>query len=478
MPGSGPGKLIADEKDVARHWTNSSVLAFAGDRDPIEAVTERARALVTRALDQDWSGPPFDPIKLANLLGVDVRPLADIPDARTVPIGEDRFQIDYNPNRPSGRVRYSIAHEIAHTLFPDCAKRVRNRVAHSNATVDEWQLEALCNIAAAEILMPFGTFPSASDRLTDIDRVLALQKQFKVSTEALLLRIVSIAPVACAAFSASQIEGGSRRGRWRVEYVIGSSSWPEGALRSSLLPADTTVHECVSGVGYTARCEEVWDDRPVHVEAVALPPYPGSITPRVAGFACLAGEARADAPPSLVEVVGDALQPRGTGKKIVAHVVTDKAQTWGGSGFASAVRQQWSEVHDDFSTWAGQFGRNLRLGRVRFCDASPDLTVASMVAQHGYGAARSARIRYVALEQCLEEVFKTAAAIGANIHLPRIGTGHGGGSWPIIRDMLETAAARWRVGATVYRLPTRDSEVSQERLSFTAIGRGEADLKA
>ena len=454
------------------------MLALAGDRDPIEAVTEQARALVTRALDQDWTGPPFDPIKLASLLGFDVRPLADIPDARTVPVGEDRFRIDYNPNRPSGRVRYSVAHEIAHTLFPDCAKRVRNRVAHANATVDEWQLEALCNIAAAEILMPFGTFPSASDRLTDIDRVLTLQKQFKVSTEALLLRIVRIAPVTCAAFSASQVEEGSRRGRWRVDYVIGSSSWPEGALRGALLPSDTRVHECASGVGYTARCDEEWDDRQVHIEAVALPPYPGSITPRVAGFVSFTDEASASAPPSLVEVVGDALRPRGTGRKIVAHVVTDKAQTWGGGGFAATMRQKWAAVHEDYAVWAGPFGRNLRLGNVRFCDASDDVSVASMVAQHGYGAARSARIRYVALEQCLVEVFREAAAVGATIHLPRIGTGHGGGSWPIIRDMLETAAARWRVAATVYRLPTRETEVSQERLTFAAMGHGNTDSKA
>jgi O-acetyl-ADP-ribose deacetylase (regulator of RNase III) len=462
---------------LLRHWTNPSVLALAGDRDPIEAVTERARELVTRALDEDWVGPPFDPIKLASILGFDVRPLADIPDARTVSIGADRFRIDYNPNRPSGRVRYSIAHEIAHTFFPDCGERVRNRLAHANATLDEWQLEALCNIAAAEILMPFGSFPAASERLTDIDRVIALQKQFKVSTEALLLRIVRIAPSMCAAFSASQVEEGSRRGRWRVDYVVGSSSWPEGAVRGTLLPPDTRIQECAGGIGFTTRSDEVWDGRSTHVEAVALPPYPGAITPRVAGFVSLADEASASAALALLEVVGDALQPRGAGPNIVAHVVTDKAQTWGGGGFAAALRQRWPHVHEDFSAWAGQFGRNLQLGRVRFCDAPDSIRVASMVAQHGYGAARTARVRYVALEQCITEVFREAADAGATVHLPRIGTGHGGGSWPIIRDMVESAAAQWRVSAVVYRLPTRESEVSQERLVFAAVGHGGAGSK-
>src|SRR5260370_36865772 len=38
--------------------------------------------------------------------------------------------------------------------WPVCAERVRNRARMPFGEGDEWQLEALCNIAAAEILMP------------------------------------------------------------------------------------------------------------------------------------------------------------------------------------------------------------------------------------------------------------------------------------------------------------------------------------
>jgi hypothetical protein len=141
---------------TAEAWTNESVLRFANGREPVQALVEAARNLILNAIDEGWSGPPFDPMRLAELRGIQVSPRGDIPDARTVPPGQNRLVIGYNPTRPNGRVRYSIAHELAHTLFPDCGAKVRNRGRHGGGT-DDWQLEALCNIAAAEILMPVGS---------------------------------------------------------------------------------------------------------------------------------------------------------------------------------------------------------------------------------------------------------------------------------------------------------------------------------
>jgi hypothetical protein len=143
--------------ETRQKWTNPSVIEFAKDRDPVEAITNAARDVVVRAIDQGWVGPPFDPLVLADMLKLEVVPRADVPEARTVPMGRSSVYIEFNPNRPQSRVRFSIAHEIAHTLFPDCAKTMRHRLAQRDANGDEWQLEALCNIAAAEFLMPMGS---------------------------------------------------------------------------------------------------------------------------------------------------------------------------------------------------------------------------------------------------------------------------------------------------------------------------------
>lgn len=142
-------------------WTNQSVLRFAEGRDPVEAIVARARQIVVDAIDAGWRGPPFDPLSLAaDFLHVPVAANPDVSDARTVSAARDRLRIEFNPNRPRGRLRYSLAHEIAHTLFSDCGERVRNRGSHEDQLPDDWQLEALCNIAAAEFLMPVGSFPT------------------------------------------------------------------------------------------------------------------------------------------------------------------------------------------------------------------------------------------------------------------------------------------------------------------------------
>ena len=87
--------------------------------------------------------PPYDPFALAEHLKIPVVARQDIPEARTVP-SKQGFLIEFNPNRPRNRVKYSICHEIAHTCFPDCAERVRNRLTHEKMKGEDWQLETLC----------------------------------------------------------------------------------------------------------------------------------------------------------------------------------------------------------------------------------------------------------------------------------------------------------------------------------------------
>ena len=149
-------------------WTHPSIHALAGQRDPVAVITERARNVVERATQDGWSGPPFDPFQLAERLGITVTPREDLLDARILAEAAGRFHIEYNPLRPKARVRYSLAHEIAHTLFPDCAKETRHRLKASTLRGDDWQLELLCNLGAAEILMPRGSF--AELRRTDLSR--------------------------------------------------------------------------------------------------------------------------------------------------------------------------------------------------------------------------------------------------------------------------------------------------------------------
>ena len=184
-------------------WTNRSVIALAGDRDPIAEVTSRARSIVLDAMEEGWTGPPYDPFALAEFLGIPTLALEDVPDAR-VGYRSGSFSVEYNPNRQRSRIRFSIAHEIGHTLFPDCSDLVRNRVALKKAELDEWQLELLCNLAAAEFLMPIGALHDLQSQVMTMDAVLWMQQQFEVSTEAILLRMARLTTDRSAAFAASR----------------------------------------------------------------------------------------------------------------------------------------------------------------------------------------------------------------------------------------------------------------------------------
>ena len=449
------------DKTLTRHhvrvWTNASVrelLTIVGESDPVRAITRRAREVALDAMDKGWTGPPFDPLQLADHLGIAISPRHDVRDARTLPGPAGGVRVEFNPNRPSARVRYSIAHEIAHTLFPDCRDRIRQRSLHDEVQGDEWQLEAICNVGAAELLMPLGSLKSAKDSDLTIEELLALRRQFEVSMEALLIRIVRLTDAPVAMFCASKFETGRHQGRFSLSYTIGSQGWPGINFDDDAPPSNTVLSECTA-IGYTAAATESWGGTRVHVEAVGIPPYPGSRFPRVVGVLKPINKVAADqsGATSLKFVRGNALKPRGTGPRMVVHIVNDKTPNWGGGGFAEALKKRWPATQADFRQMIAQHRRFLALGNARICSLPDGVLVASVVAQKGYGESASPRIRYTALRRGLETVAEAAAQKGATVHMPRIGTGQGGGSWSVIEDIVQTAFGERGVSVTVYDLP-------------------------
>lgn len=434
------------------------MVALAGSRDPVEVITERARALILSAMEAGVAGPPFDPFALATYIKIAVVPREDITDARTVPAGPDKVRIEFNPNRPRARVRYSIAHELAHTLFPDCIQRIRHRAVRAEMRHHDAQLETLCNIGAAELLMPIGSFPSLRDESLSIDHLMDLRHTYDVSSEALLLRVVRVTNQPCMMFCASRNEAGELAGRYQVDYAVSSRSWSERLVSGSVMPVGSAAEQCTA-IGFTAkgREEEIDQLGQVQIECVGIPPYPGRRYPRVVGIISPAKVQRSEIA-RITYLKGDATEPRGTAFRLIAHIVNDKAPTWG-AGFALFVRKKWPGVQEDFKRWAAEHKQQFALGSVHISTVSESMRICHMIAQHGYGPSPRPRIRYVALRLCLARVADEALRVGATVHVPRIGTGQAGGSWEIVSELIEEALCKRGTSVTVYDLPANRAAV-------------------
>jgi Zn-dependent peptidase ImmA (M78 family) len=361
--------------------------------DPVNAIIHHARRLVLDAIERGWSGPPYNPFALAEMCGMQVLPTEAVMDARTTSGSDGRFKIEFNPQRPAARMRYSIAHELGHTLFPDCAVETRNRATHQQMKDDDWQLESLCNIAAAEILMPFGTLQEEATIRPSVDRVLDLRRKYRVSCEAVANRLIRMSAYPCCAFL-SRLD--AKASRYTVEYQIKSSALKaEPQLyRGTLLPRSSKASACTA-IGVTEREDAKWvsSGKTWFIEYLGISPNSGEPRARVLALAFPPAPENFAIEQSLRILQGDATEPFGAGQKLLLQVVNDQATVWGG-GFAKQARKKWPAAQAAFAKWA--YGRqNLKLGNSHSFKVRADLSLVSLVAQHGFGkAARGPRLRY------------------------------------------------------------------------------------
>lgn len=431
---------------AAIDWTNESVLKFADGHDPISAIQMTARAVVLEAVDHGWHGPPFSPIELARLLGIGVVANMNVVDARTV-FQQHKPIIEYNPRQSRSRVRFSIAHEIGHTLFPDASDTVRYRSGPPSAA-DGWQLELLCNLAASEFVLPFGSLPSSNENMS-IEKLMEDRVRYDVSTEAYLIRVARSAQSSVAAFSASPLSV-EEQSRYQIDYVVSSAIAPKYRWHGMVLSEDSAVSRCTA-IGYTDRGLENWGTpKSTQIECVGIPGYPGSLLPRVAGLIRFDAKQEGHSPISYFH--GDALKPRGNGKKLVCQLVNDQAYRWGG-GFAREAAQRFPTAEREFTAWISSIAREKRLGRVHISRSTDGVAIASLVAQSGFGKSELPRIRYQALEQCFRTISTYATSDDYSVHMPKIGTGVSGGTWESVADIINDTLVATGTEVIVYGLP-------------------------
>ena len=174
------------------HPSIQALLAAEGGDDPLVAIQRRARKFVTKAMKLGWIGPPFDLRKLARMRGYSVETSTQFDEDHDACILPGRILV--NARRSPVRQRYSVAHEMIHTLFPDYKQKLKREGRLWRRQADDSELEQLCQTAAAEVLMPYAPFQERAETYgRDMEGLLRLAKDFDSSVEATARRLVGTA---------------------------------------------------------------------------------------------------------------------------------------------------------------------------------------------------------------------------------------------------------------------------------------------
>lgn len=451
-----------------RSWNHISVkrlIEESGNPDPIDEIKSRARNLVIRAFEKGWDGPPYSPIQLAKLLGIDIIPNDSVLDACIVPknIG---FQIQYNPFQRPTRINFSVSHEIAHTLFSDCADSIRNR---ENFPSENRQLEQLCNAAAAEIQLPYAIFSNDANSFTpSMHGLIDLAKEYNASLESVFIRYTEVVDKPCAIL----IGIFQSENRIVIDYHKSSRSFPISLPENIEIPKESNVYECTLP-GWTSEEEttswEVFNANSYKIYSVGISPYRRDNKPRV-GILVLPTNNRvnktSDDNGKVVLVYGDATKPRGKGKKIIAQVVNTGAAL--GRGFGYSLSKNYPIIKEELQKWKKEKG-NFVLGSSRLISVNSNLYVFQMLAQKGiFPTGLEIPLRYKELRMCLIDLRNAAISLGCSIHMPAIGAGQAGGNWDIIIGMIHDELINYNINVTIYLLPGKPI-TKKERSNLTVF---------
>ncbi len=164
-----------------------------------EDVRRKANRLVRKATERlpGFSSPPFDPRALARALGVPVHFTPDLRDLDALIVHRrGTFHILANSNVMNARrLNFTLAHEIGHLFFAGAEHKVHLRARDRRVydqTPEGRSLERLCDLAAAELLMPSRWFDEAVKELGfNAAAVPQLAERFDVSLEAAALRLLA-----------------------------------------------------------------------------------------------------------------------------------------------------------------------------------------------------------------------------------------------------------------------------------------------
>lgn len=259
---------------------------YPGKSNPKEIIRGLARKRVAHAKVHQWHGPPFCPKQFASIFGIRCREVAhDIGgDGRILLQRDGKPLIEYRKQSMVERQRFTIFHEFAHTLFPDFGTLVpHHHTPGVLMTPEEKEFEYLCDVAAAEMLMPVDDFEKDLQKhpAGQVGTVHALRQLYQASVDATIHRLIDFeGRLPCAAvFLTDQRGKFEGAGPLWVKYSaigknFGTFIWP-----GTTAPEGSVALQCYnSGIDIPGQKQETWlvrgNEMRCMVQAIKLPAIP------------------------------------------------------------------------------------------------------------------------------------------------------------------------------------------------------------
>jgi hypothetical protein len=176
-----------------RKWTEPLVLELGAShrsKDPQVAVEDYARRLLA---DAEQSSLPIDVDLIASVKGVRRREgLFDFA-GRIYAEDDGQLVMDLNTGHNTNRKRFTCAHELMHTAFPEFAEEKRYRLDNTvESNPINREEEYLCDLGAAALLMPADLLTGRYPIDKGLESIETLSKEAEVSLEAAGNRIVEL----------------------------------------------------------------------------------------------------------------------------------------------------------------------------------------------------------------------------------------------------------------------------------------------
>ena len=193
-----------------------------------------------RLLQEAEAEPPIPLERVASLRGiVDVRHAQQEWAGMLAPVASRGLVVTVRASDPFERQRFTVGHEIGHTFFPGFHQERQYRCNGAKT-----RLEALCDLAATELLLPRAFFRSDLGSSFDLRAVEDLADNYLASIEATALRTVDLCAGRAMLLVLTQRHKPAEAGREhlaeakvRLDYAHASGDWPYALRHKSVSPA-------------------------------------------------------------------------------------------------------------------------------------------------------------------------------------------------------------------------------------------------